>query len=563
MKLSKSLLKLWVKSGLEYFSGFNWARIVVVFSFSLVLIIFVIGIYFFFLSIFSYLASQTFSEPLNLFVLIAAFFLFFFFAVFSNIISGISVFFKGGDLRFLFSTPTPLEGIFIYKTVVNWVLGSWALFVLGIPTLVAYGVQYSATPLFFVISFISLLMLTLVASFIGVPIALIMVRLFGRMSLWFLVLFLALIVVPLGFILANIILPSDFWLFLKATDVASMYVYLLRFNAFSSFLPSSWMVQLLLSYLVGDFGRLLSYLLLLTVSCLGLFAISISIAKKWYFLGWEKFQEGNLGIFREGDLSKKKPKVFPAYFKGKMGALLEKDFLHWKRNPSELLQFTFLLLLFSVYFFALGRIPNFSRANVEIVSFITVFNVVVVGYLLTILALRFVFPLISLEGRSLWIIKSAPIPIKIIFWEKFVFSFLLCLLASSIMILVTGKLLHLDSIVFTVSALVLSIISLTVTSIALGFGAAFPNFKGKDSEILSTSPAGILTTLLCLGYIAVVAVFLLSNFPSYFALVNSGGEGDISYFWFAIGTIFFVSIFLSGTILLFGERSLSRHEFSV
>jgi len=44
--------------------------------------------------------------------------------------------------------------------------------------------------------------------------------------------------------------------------------------------------------------------------------------------------------------------------------------------------------------------------------------------------------------------------------------------------------------------------SLTITTVALALGVCWPDFRGRSAETLATSAGGLLTSALCLGYVA-------------------------------------------------------------
>jgi hypothetical protein len=51
-------------------------------------------------------------------------------------------------------------------------------------------------------------------------------------------------------------------------------------------------------------------------------------------------------------------------------------------------------------------------------------------------------------------------------------------------------------------ALLLGLLSATIMAVALGLGACWPDFRGRSAEALATSAGGLLTTAVCLAYVA-------------------------------------------------------------
>jgi len=48
----------------------------------------------------------------------------------------------------------------------------------------------------------------------------------------------------------------------------------------------------------------------------------------------------------------------------------------------------------------------------------------------------------------------------------------------------------------------LGLMSLTIMTVALALGVCWPEFRGRSAETLATSAGGLLTSALCLGYVA-------------------------------------------------------------
>ena len=46
-------------------------------------------------------------------------------------------------------------------------------------------------------------------------------------------------------------------------------------------------------------------------------------------------------------------------------------------------------------------------------------NLVLAGFVLASIAARFIFPGVSLEGRTLWLLRSSPLAMRDLLWAKF------------------------------------------------------------------------------------------------------------------------------------------------
>ncbi|HEV8674753.1 MAG TPA: hypothetical protein VGX21_11965, partial [Methylomirabilota bacterium] len=196
--------------------------------------------------------------------------------------------------------------------------------------------------------------------------------------------------------------------------------------------------------------------------------------------------------------------AFPVALRGPVGALLEKELVSVLRSPQELGRgafFAFLLGLFTLLFL---RVPVPGEAGTEdVTARLIAFSVLATGYFLTTVALRFVFPALSLEGGAAWILFTSPIRLRAVFWARLAVYSAVGFVGLGTLALAGGLRLGLPPIGFALFAAELALMSLTIMTIALALGVCWPDFRGRSAEALATSAGGLLTTALCLGYVAV------------------------------------------------------------
>jgi ABC-2 type transport system permease protein len=92
----------------------------------------------------------------------------------------------------------------------------------------------------------------------------------------------------------------------------------------------------------------------------------------------------------------------------------------------------FALMVVYIYSFKLlplerAQMPSFFLQN--LISFL---NLGMVGFVTSAVAVRFVFPAVSLEGASFWIIRSAPLSLRDFLWAKFWSSLLPLLMIAEL-----------------------------------------------------------------------------------------------------------------------------------
>src|SRR5262249_19255917 len=152
------------------------------------------------------------------------------------------------------------------------------------------------------------------------------------------------------------------------------------------------------------------------------------------------------------------------------------------------------------------RVPVPDRAGTEdVTARLVAFSLLATGYFLTTVALRFVFPALSLEGRSAWILFASPVRLAPLFWARLGLYAVTGFVELGSIPLAGGVRLGLPPLGFGLFAGQLALMSLTVMTVALALGVCWPDFRGRSAESLATSAGGLLTTALCLGYVAASA----------------------------------------------------------
>src|SRR5207253_8433210 len=100
--------------------------------------------------------------------------------------------------------------------------------------------------------------------------------------------------------------------------------------------------------------------------------------------------------------------------------LVLKELRVFFRDTTQWSQLLLLAVLVVVYVFNIKFLPlkgdgmTFFLRNV--VPFL---NLVLAGFVLASIAARFIFPSVSLEGRTLWLLKSSPLSTTQLLWAKF------------------------------------------------------------------------------------------------------------------------------------------------
>jgi len=478
------------------------------FIFTLITIFFFVGMYFGFRRIFVYLQTiPLIGKILTLKLLAMIFLLFFLMLIFSSLITSLTTFFFAKDLSFLFLTPLPPKIIFVYKFLHTIFYSSWMVGITLLPLLLAYGyVEKLSISFYLNILFLSLPFF-LLASSVGIVIALFLIYFFPSPRLRNIFFIFTVFLGGIIYLLIRLLQPEQLANPDKLTEVVQYLTFIQAPTAV--YLPSWWISGAINAWTTANFADFRFYFLLLFGCGLTVFFLVYFLAEQIYFPAWINLQGAsslscpkrrkNL-VFDEGLLNKKQP-------------ILVKDIKTFFRDTNQWVQIFLLIPLLLVYLFNLYRLPLDTFYLKNLIAF---FNIGLAGFVVSAVALRFAFPAISLEGENFWILRSAPLSGKKIFFTKFLFTFLPLITFSFFIGIFSNLFLKVERLVFLFSTSVIIFFAFVLTGLALGLGAIYPKFKFENIPQIETSPGGIFYILNALFYIGLSLSLLAWPMRMYF-----------------------------------------------
>ena len=134
----------------------------------------------------------------------------------------------------------------------------------------------------------------------------------------------------------------------------------------------------------------------------------------------------------------------------------------------------------------------------------TILNLGLGAFVTTAVAVRFVFPMVSLEGHAWWILRTAPVPLAQLWWSKFWIGYLPLVVFAELLVATTNGLLRVPFPVTVTFLLTLVPLMAAVVSLGLAFGAAYPRLDTQNAAQIATGFGAILYMLACLALIALV-----------------------------------------------------------
>ena len=527
----------------------------------LVVAIFLSGTYWIFYRLFSYLVTvQDIGILLIDRIIAIAFLIFLIMLTISNFISAIGALYRSPEAAFLIASPLPHRQVFWVRFADNIFYASWATLIITIPAILAYGIVNHFSALNYAIFAILVLPpFLLIPGIVGAGLSMTVFPLVKRFGSRRIILLLG----ALGVIGIFFFMRARFSriVFSAQGDLALLNYYLqdLATND-NQWLPSVWVAEALRAARLGESGTLWFYISMLISTAAAFIVILNSVAERLYYPAYIAASEM---LSRQ-----KKKKRFYGFlwrlfsnFPRDMRALFVKDIRLFVREPNQWSQFAILLVLIVFYLFNLRNMP-LDVGGLYWNTLTSFVNYAFCGYILATLSVRFVYPSISMEGKSFWSISSSPVKLKRLFWEKFWIAFIIFFLLTELVAVVSNSLLSQSAIMTLLTGVGILLMSISLTSLATGLGALFPSFEEPNPGKIASSGGGMICALVSLIYVALSTLALA--FPTYhYMSYLIGQRREFPTAEVIIGATILLIINVAATVipLKLGLRAMQRHEY--
>jgi ABC-2 type transport system permease protein len=432
------------------------------------------------------------------------------------------------ETAFLLTTPARTERVFLHKFQEALLLSSWGFVLLGSPILLAYGVVAHAPWYYYVLLLPFLLAFVYIPIAIGAIVCLAVMRHIpdGRM------------VVLIGSGL--IFLAGGAWLAwstlcgadneLLTSDWFQRVLGRLPFSE-RRLLPSWWLTSGLLSAAGRMWSDTVLFLTLMVSNALFFRQLACWTAHRLFRVSYS----GLYGRSMRRRRARPQPfdrglSVVLGFLPATMRLLISKDLRLFRRDPLQWSQFLIFLGLLALYFLNIRRfVSGINYAGwVNMISFL---NLAVVGLLLSTFMTRFIFPLISLEGRRFWVLGLLPVRRDTIIWSKLLFAVGGSIIPCTILVFLSDLILGVSKLVMLSHQVTCVLLCLGLSGISVGLGARFPNFREQSPSRIAAGFGGTLNLVVSTLYI--LTIVLLTAVPTHFYLAahdSAGGSAHVEKF---------------------------------
>jgi ABC-2 type transport system permease protein len=441
----------------------------------------------------------------------------------SNVITALSSFFLARDLNLLVAAPVDWLKLYGAKLLETLVHSSWMVVLMAIPLFAAFGVVFSGGYLFPLVVAALLVPFLVIPAAIGAAVTLLLVNIFPARRTRDILSVIAILTASGIVLLFRLVRPERF---AKPEGFRSLvdFITLLR-TPTSPLLPSEWVQRATMAWLTYKTDLLPWYLLSSTAAA----AVVLGALLHWrlYPQGFSKAQE-SAERWARGTLLRRVAERLLAPLGVLRRELVLKELRVFFRDTTQWSQLLLLTVLVVVYVFNIKFLPlkgdgmTFFLRNV--VPFL---NLVLAGFVLASIAARFIFPGVSLEGRTLWLLRSSPMSVRDLLWSKFWVGTLPLLVLALTIVGVTNYLLQVSTFMFLVSVVTIAAMTLALAGLALGFGTLFPQFETENAAQIPTSFGGLLFMMASVAVIGGVVVLEARPVYGYLSARAFGGPNDI------------------------------------
>jgi ABC-2 type transport system permease protein len=470
--------------------------------------------------------------------------------------------FASAETQFLLQAPAPADRIFAYKFHGALAFSSWAFMLLGAPALVAYGIVYGAPPLFYALLPPYILGFVLLPGSLGAFLTLVVINALPNRRKQVLIAAGLLVAAAAGFLAHRTMRQA------VRPDIANRDALhqLMGWFTFAKgpLVPSHWMTEGLQAAARGQFfhpkGGTVYYLALVWSTGLAVYLLAAWTARHLYRRGYNRVATGGTLRKRYGGLWLDDLLTAGLRFLDpRMRLLIVKDFRTFRRDPAQWAQVLIFTGLLSIYF---ANIRNLFASDISpgYQNGISFLNLLATALLLCSYTGRFIFPMMSLEGRKFWILGLLPLERERLLWSKFAFAAVGGLAIAEFLVVLSDLTLGVPWLVIVLHVATVAVLALGLSGTSVGLSACLPNFRESDPSKIAVGFGGTLNLVAGLLFLCLVIGLMAAPWHVYLAFQE---EPDWRAAWLLLGVVPGLGLGALATALPLraGTRALRQMEF--
>ncbi len=438
----------------------------------------------------------------------------------SNIITALSTFFLARDLDLLVGTPVDWLSVYGAKLIETLVNSSWMVVLMAFPIFTAYGIVYNGGWWYPLVAVAAMLPFLMIPAAIGSTITLLLVNIFPARRTRD-ILSVITVLAAAGLILAFRILRPERLARPEGFRSLVDFLALLRTPA-SQWIPSDWVQSGVLGWLRYEPDALPFYLLWTTAAAF--VAIGAMLHSRLYAQGFSKSQEG---AGRTASHGRARSSALFGMLPATRRELVLKELRIFFRDTTQWSQLILLVVLVVVYVFNIRYLPLHGDGITFLIANVIPFlNLVLAGFVLASIAARFIFPSVSLEGRTWWLLRASPLSMRDLLWAKFWVGAVPLLTLALAIVFATDVLLEVSQFMTAVSIGTITLLTFAISGLAIGAGTIFPQFETENAAQIPTSFGGLIFMMTAISLIGAVIVLEARSVYTYLSAQSFGTPTD-------------------------------------
>lgn len=426
------------------------------------------------------------------------------FVAFSALVTSLTTFFLSEDLRLLLAAPVAPHRLFYSRFARAAGQASWMVVAFLLPVLLGVGTVRCAGALYYLTCVLTLVPFVLIPSALGAMVTLLLVSVFPAKRAKDVLMLMGVLFAVALVLLLRVVQPERLLRVEALPDVTAFFATLQ--SPVTPLFPSFWAGESVFAALRGSLD--LAHLAALWTTALGLTVLTRLAYGRYYFSAWSKAQEARKARFTRLRLVERAAALLPVATAGRQ--LLVKDLKVFLRDTAQWSQLLLLLALAVVYVY------NFRVLDLERIPFMglvvrnlyALLNLLLAGFVLSAVAVRFVFPAVSAEGEAFWIVRSAPISMRAFLWSKFWTGLPPVLMLALGLTVVSNRFLGARPFVQVLCAAAVVFMSFALVGLAAGMGARYPRFSAENVTQVAGSYGGVVFMVLAVLFLLVTVALL-------------------------------------------------------
>ena len=475
----------------------------------------------------------------------------------SNVISALSTFFLARDLDLFVAGPVDWLRLYIARLIETCAHSSWMVVLMAVPLFAAYGIAYDGGPMFALVVFSVFVPFLVLPTVVGSAITLLLVNVFPARRTKDILSVIAVLAAGGIVLLFRLMRPEQL---ARPEGFRSLveFIALLK-GPTSPWLPSDWVQSAVMTWLSKEPDVFPLYLMWSTAAAF----IVIGAILHWalYPKAFTKAQESGERWARKGTVSS----VFHRLL-APLGLirreLVMKEVRLFFRDTTQWSQLILLGVLVIVYIFNIKFLPMSGEGvTFFVANMIPFLNLALAGFVLASIAARFIFPGVSLEGRTMWLLRSSPLSMRDLLWSKFWVGTIPLLFFAVGLVIITGFLMKVTPFLMTVSVVTITMMTFGIAGLAIGFGTLYPRFDTENAAQIPTSFGGLLFMMASIILIGLVITLEARPVFSYLASISFGSERDPAEMLWGFGVAGLICLFATIAPIKLALRRLEALEF--